>query len=478
MQIHDIADYAIEKMPDDIQLGEFKYMSSEYEFLSTRNETITTHDLKIRDGFGIRMLYHGAWGFAAFNKLDKLTVDNAIKAAYKIARSSTMRNPGIELTNDPAIVDTVHNKIKIDPFMVPVEEKLDYFKSAIQNSHISDVIKFANAQYVAQSDHMIFYNTQGSKIDQKITWNGGMITLIASGNNDTQVRKFPDDEFATRGWEYIQELNIPERIEPVASELVQLLYAPKLKPGKSTIILNPSQLGLQLHESCGHPTELDRALGYEAAYAGTSFLTPELLKQEFHYGNELVNINADATYPGAIGTFFYDHEGVAAKNTPLVKNGIFVGYLTSRETAGLIGLDESGGTARSDGYDKIPLIRMTNIILQPQKDGYSLDEMIEETKEGYYFHTNRSWSIDDIRLNFQFGTEVGYQIKNGEITGLVKNPTYTGITPEFWNSVSAVGKDLKVLGTPFCGKGEPGQTMYTGHGGPHTRFENIRVGVI
>ncbi len=245
----------------------------------------------------------------------------------------------------------------------------------------------------------------------------------------------------------------------------------------TTIILTPAQLGLQIHESLGHPTEADRALGHEAAYAGTSFLTPDLLKKNYKYGNELVTLVADATIPGGVGTFYFDHEGVEAQKSILVDKGIFVRYLLSRDTAAMLGFERSNGAMRADSYSKIPLIRMTNMLLEPADWEY--DEMIEDTKEGYILDTNQSWSIDDLRLNFQFATEIGYVIKNGEITGIVKSPTYTGITPEFWSSVSAVAKKkhVEVRGTLFCGKGEPGQTMYTGHGGPPARFENVRVGV-
>jgi TldD protein len=243
-----------------------------------------------------------------------------------------------------------------------------------------------------------------------------------------------------------------------------------------TIILDGSQVALQVHESCGHPIELDRVLGSEAAFAGTSFLTPEKLGN-YRYGSDAINITADATIPGGLGTFGYDDEGVPAQKTDIVKNGLFVGYLTSRETAQELKLGQSNGTMRADGWNRVPIIRMTNVSLQPGT--WTLDDLIASTDDGIWMETNRSWSIDDRRLNFQFGTELAWEIKGGKKTRLFKNATYTGITPEFWGACDAVGsaKHWVVWGTPNCGKGQPPQIAHTGHGASPARFRNVRVGV-
>jgi TldD protein len=230
-----------------------------------------------------------------------------------------------------------------------------------------------------------------------------------------------------------------------------------------------------VHDSIGHPIELDRVFGTEAAYAGTSFLTTEKLGN-FKYGSEHVNVVADATEPGGLGTFGFDDEGVPAQRTEIVRNGLFLGYLTSRETAAALG-QRSNGAMRASGWNRIPLIRMTNVSLEP--GDWTLDDMIADTDDGIYMETNRSWSIDDKRLNFQFGTEIGREIKNGKLGDLVKNATYTGITPQFWGSCDAVGnRDTWVVwGTPNCGKGQPQQTMGTGHGASPARFRNVKVGI-
>jgi TldD protein len=251
----------------------------------------------------------------------------------------------------------------------------------------------------------------------------------------------------------------------------------------TTIILDGPQLGLQVHESCGHPIELDRVFGSEAAFAGTSFLTPEKYGS-FRYGSDIVNLTADAVTPTGLGTFGYDDEGVPAQHSDIVKNGMFVGYLTSRETASQLrrlhpdAPARSNGSMRSDGWNHVPIIRMTNVSLQPGQ--WTLDDLIADTDDGIYMITNKSWSIDDKRLNFQFGTELAYQIKNGKLGQMYKNATYTGMTPKFWANCDAIcNEDLwHVWGTPNCGKGQPIQVAHTGHGAAPARFRNVQVGMI
>jgi TldD protein len=235
-------------------------------------------------------------------------------------------------------------------------------------------------------------------------------------------------------------------------------------------------MALQVHESCGHPIELDRVLGMEASFAGTSFLTLDKL-DTLRYGSEIVNIDADATAAGGLGTFGFDDEGVPAQNVPIVSSGRFVGYLTSRETAPIIGR-RSMGSSRASGWNVIPLIRMTNVNLRPGEAG-SLDDLIADTDDGLLVCTNRSWSIDDRRLNFQFGTQLGWRIRRGQRAEMIRNPTYTGITPEFWGSCDAIcgEAEWRLWGVPNCGKGEPMQTHRVGHGAAPARFRNVQVGV-
>jgi TldD protein len=295
-------------------------------------------------------------------------------------------------------------------------------------------------------------------------------------------RSYPNSfggQWQNKGYELIGELKLLENARRVGEEAVALHQADQCPEGKFTVILDSSQLGLQIHESIGHPIELDRVLGMEANFAGMSFLTLDKLRN-LRYGSALVNVVADATEqhgPG-LGTFAYDDEGVPAQCTPIVQNGLFTGYLTSRETAAMVGLERSGGCMRSESWNRIPIIRMTNISILPGETPLTLAQLIADTDHGIFMQTNRSWSIDDKRYNFQFGTEIGWEIKGGKLGRMLKNPSYSGITTEFWNAMDAIGsRDEWILwGTPNCGKGQPQQVMGTGHGAAPARFRNIAVG--
>jgi TldD protein len=232
-------------------------------------------------------------------------------------------------------------------------------------------------------------------------------------------------------------------------------------------------MALQIHESVGHAIELDRILGWEAAFAGTSWLDLAQLGS-LRYGSELMNITIDPTVPGALGSFGYDDEGTPAQARDAVRDGIWVGVLAGRDSAAIAGLDY-GGSVRADGWARLPMVRMTNVGLRP--GAHSLDEMIAATDDGILMDLNRSWSIDDRRLNFQFGCEVGWEIRNGRLGRMLRNPTYTGIGPRFWRSMDMVGDAAIAWGTPNCGKGQPGQTGHTGHPAPAARFTDVRVGV-
>jgi TldD protein len=323
-----------------------------------------------------------------------------------------------------------------------------------------------------------FVNSDGARTEQTIIETGGGMVATAVGEGEVQTRSYPTSfgrQQVTAGWEAVEQWDLPGNAERIGNEAAALLTAERCPAGTSDLILSGDQVALQVHESCGHPIELDRVFGTEAAYAGTSFLTTEKLGT-FRYGSEQVNLTADSVRPSGLGTFGWDDEGVPAQSTPIVRAGLFIGYLMSREMATRIGL-ESNGCMRASGWNRIPLIRMTNVSLEPGM--WSLQNLIADTEDGIYMETNRSWSIDDRRYNFQFGTEIGYEIKNGKLGRLYRNPTYTGITPEFWNSCDAVCGELdwRMWGTPNCGKGQPSQIAHTGHGAAPARFRRVRVGI-
>jgi TldD protein len=431
-------------------------------------------------GFGIRVLFHGTWGFACSSKVTRREMEAVFGKALKIAKaSSKARGKEILFPSSPPVIDRYRTPISIDPFDVAPETKMNLLLKADEILRGSKQVKISEAFMGSYKTEKTFASTEGSYIEQEIVECGAGISATGIEGDEVQVRSYPNSfrgNFATRGYEWIEALALPDRAEKVAEEASQLLKAKPCPSKTTTLILDSSQLALQIHESIGHPIELDRILGTEASYAGTSFLKPEMV-DHFKYASEGVNIVADATCPGGLGTFGYDDEGIKAQRVPIISQGRLVNLLTSRETAHHLGR-ESNGTMRADGWNRIPLIRMTNINLEPGE--WTLDQMIADTEEGLFLTTNRSWSIDDKRINFQFGTEIGWEIKHGKLGEMIKNPTYTGITPNFWNSCDAIGnKDhWQMWGTPNCGKGEPGQVAHVGHGTAPARFKNVQVGVM
>jgi TldD protein len=432
------------------------------------------------EGFGVRVLVDGAWGFAASHSLSTAEADRVAAEAIRIARASAtaLRTP-VRLDDRPPARGRYETPVAEDPFTVPLEDKLADLMAADEALRRVDGIAWTESMYAAQRDEKTFAASDGSYTEQVITHVGAGLEANVIDGDEHQRRSYPDNGglWASAGYEHVRAMDLAGNAERIADEARQLIAAPPLPAGVRTIVLHPSQLYMQVHESCGHPTELDRAFGTEASYAGTSFLTPDMLGT-FRYGSDLCDIVADATVAGGLGSFGWDDEGVAAQSVPLIREGMFVGYLSSRETAPRIGR-RSGGAMRADGWNRIPLIRMTNVNLLP-KPGMSFDDIVADTDDGLLFETNRSWSIDDRRLNFQFGTEMCREIKGGKVGKVYRNATYTGITYELWRSMDAVGdaSSWRMWGTPNCGKGEPGQTGHVGHGVSGARFRNVRVGVV
>ncbi len=457
--------------------------------VAVRNGAVTGLAESETLGFGVRVIASGAWGFAASSRLTRQEVERVAAEAVEIARaSSTVGKEPVDIGPPEVHVATYRTPFRMDPFAVPLETKLALLMAADEGMRRVKGVRVAQGSVVSWLERKTFASTEGSFIEQELMETGGGIVAYAVGDGEIQQRSYPNSfarDQRTGGWEVVEEMDLPGNAERVASEAVALLTADPCPCRVTTLILGSTQLALQVHESCGHPTELDRVFGSEAAYAGTSFLTPEKLGT-FRYGSPIVNLTADATIPGGLGTFGYDDEGVPAQRVPLVREGIFVGYLSSRETAvrlaRLRGEDpaaaHSGGAMRASGWDRIPLVRMTNINLEPGE--WSFDDLVADTQEGIYMETNRSWSIDDRRLNFQFGTEIAYEIRGGRMVRLLKNALYTGITPQFWGSCDAIcdASHWRVWGTPNCGKGQPGQIAHTGHGAAPARFRDVQVGVI
>ncbi|MGC9336298.1 MAG: TldD/PmbA family protein [Anaerolineae bacterium] len=441
-------------------------------------------------GFGVRVVVDGAWGFASSARLSPVEVDRVTALAVQIARASALlKTRDVQLGPPVAHTGVYRTPVSIDPWEVSLDEKIELLLEADAGLRAARGVKVANSNLAFWGEHKVFANSEGAFLEQEVIESGGGIEAIAVDlrTGEVQKRSYPNSfgrDQRQEGWEAILAMDLPGSAQRIGEEAVALLTADPCPSGVTTLILGGTQLALQVHESCGHPIELDRVFGTEASYAGTSFLTPEKYGK-FRYGSDLVNMTADATIPGGLGTFGWDDEGVPAQRVPIVRDGIFTGYLTSRETAqqlreilGEEAAETSGGAMRADGWNRIPIVRMTNVNLEPGE--WEFEDLIADTDEGVYMELNKSWSIDDKRLNFQFGTEIAYEIKGGQMGRMLKNATYTGITPQFWQGCDAIcnRNHWRVWGTPNCGKGQPGQVAHTGHGTAPARFRNVQIGVM
>lgn len=460
-----------------VSYADIRFVQQEEERIVAENGILSSYKLSTDRGVGIRVLANGAWGFASTYDLEQEVLLETAAKALKIAQASALcKKEEIRLAPTDKQVDKYITPIIKDPFRVNPIEKIDLLIKSTQVM-LKDKVKRSEGILNFFKTNKLFLSTEGSEIEQTIFESGGGISAYAIEEGDFQRRSYPssfDGDYATRGYEFVEEMNLLDNAEKVSEEANQLLVAPYAPEGIMDIVLGGSQLALQVHESCGHPVELDRVLGKEISFAGGSFLTVDKLNN-FVYGSLKVNIVADATVTGGLGTFAYDDEGVPASKTYLVKQGKFVGYLTSREDAFKLGI-RSNGSARAQSWNNIPLVRMTNINLLP--GDFEWEELLGDIKKGLYLDYNKSWSIDDKRLNFQFGTEMAREIKDGKLGKIYKNAFYQGITPEFWKSCDGIGnkKFWRVWGINNCGKGQPEQLMHVGHGTSPARFRKVKVG--
>jgi TldD protein len=429
-------------------------------------------------GLGVRVLVEHAWGYAATDELSSDGACGCAARAVAVGRASArVLSKPVRLAPEPAHQAVWTSACAVDPFAVPLERKLDLLFRVDEALRRVKGVTIAESFLTFVRKRQLFLSSEGSDIDQTVTRSGGGYAATAVLGNEVQRRSFPQSEgfHQTLGWELIESVPWVESAPRVGEEAVALLTAAQCPAGTFDVILDGSQLALQIHESVGHPSELDRVLGLEANYAGTSFLTLDK-KGTLRFGSPGVNLVADATLPNGLATFAYDDEGVQAQRWHIVRGGMFEGYLTSRELARAGGDERSRGCVRSDGWHHIPMIRMVNLSLMPGAG--SLEDLLGDTDHGIYMETNRSWSIDQLRYNFQFKTEIAWEIKRGKRVRLLKNPTYQGITPVFWNACDFIcGEgEWRPWAIVNCGKGQPGQVAEMTHGAAPARFRGVRVG--
>jgi TldD protein len=477
----DLAEMSIEEATKQgATYADVRFFKTEEEQMTVKDRNPERVEFGYGTDFGLRVIMNGAWGFAGSNHVSSRDVRDAVSRAVKIAKASALtKKDDVKLCDVQSLEANYKTEILEDPLKVPTEDILDILIETNKTmKEQGTAIKMTYSLFRGMKQEKYFANSEGSRISQTIVWSGGGMYCVASRNSEVQKRSYPafDGCFNTGGFEVFMEMDMINNARRVGKEALSLLDAVPCPKGEKTLLLGPEQVWLQIHESCGHPTELDRALGSEVDSAGTSFLRTDMLNK-FRYGSDEVNLVADSTTKRGLGTFGYDDEGVPSKKIYLIKEGMFVGYQSSRETAQKIGLEECSSSMRCMHGNDLPIVRMSNINLLP--GDWTRDEIIDDTKDGVLMDTTRSWSIDQERLNFQFGTEIGYIVRKGELSEMIKNPTYTGITYEFWRNCDASGKDdWKIFGTPGCGKGNPSQSMYVGHGCGTSRFSKIRVGIV
>ncbi len=462
--------------------ADVRVMDTYHRDLSTKNGQVGTLAESESLGIGVRVIAEGAWGFASTDRLTREGVETCAAEAVAIAKASALtKRQDVVMAPEQAYTDTWQNPYATDPFRIPLERQLDLLLAAdAEMRKVSGVTLTETSMQFRRTDEL-FASSIGSVIRQTKVQSGCGMVATSFAANEIQKRSYPNSfggQHALQGYEMVESLDLVGNGQRVGEEAVALHKAAQCPEGVRTIVLGSSQLALQIHESIGHPIELDRVLGMEANFAGMSFLTLEKLRK-LRYGAPIVNVVADARLvhgPG-LGTFAYDDEGVPAQCTDIIKEGLFTGYLSNRETAAAIGESRSGGTMRAESWNRLPIIRMTNVSLLPGT--WRFDDLIADTDDAVLMETNRSWSIDDRRYHFQFSTEIGWEIKNGRKVRMLKNPSYSGITTDFWNSCDAIcSRDYWTLwGTPNCGKGQPMQTMGTGHGAAPARFRNVKIGI-
>jgi TldD protein len=444
--------------------------------VATKNGRVDVLSDLESEGIGVRVLVGGAWGFACDRRL---SADGARDAAAR-ACAFAAAAPG---THDRSLTPVEpHNggyrtPVEIDPFAVSLGDKIALcLKAEEALSH--PAVKVRQAFVRAQREQKVLVSSEGMAVEQELVECGGGIDATATDDAGYQVRSYPSahgGSSSQAGWEYVLGLRLDEEAPRVGEQAAALLRADPCPSMTTTVVIDAEQMQLQVHESVGHPTELDRVYGTEAAYAGTSFLGPSDLGS-LRYGSERMNVTADATTPGGLGSFAFDDEGVPAAPQPIVVQGVLQGFLSSRETAARLGRG-SGGSMRADGWSRMPLVRMTNLHLEPGEG--SFEELLDGVADGIYFETNKSWSIDDKRLNFQFGTQIAWEIRDGRLGKMLRDATYTGKTPEFWGRLERVaGREAwRMQGLTNCGKGQPGQHAHVSHGAAPARFRDVQVGV-
>lgn len=428
-------------------------------------------------GFGVRVLAHGAWGFSASGTITRDEVQRVAKEAVAIAKASAMAmDSPVELVSEPAAVRVFRSPRGTDPFAVPIQDKVGLLLEINGGLMRHDGIKKGFSGMTLRREEKLYLNTDGSELENDIVLTGANYTATAIGHGEVKSRSYNPPP-RTLGYENIDAHDLLSNTERVALQAVEHLTAKECPVGKRDLVLDPHHLALTMHESVGHATELDRALGMEESLAGRSFAVPSLLGN-LQYGSPIVNFVADNTLVGGVASEGFDDDGVLSQRWHIVKDGVFVGYSTSREVAGAIGWERSVGACRADHWSSIPIVRIPNLGLAPGTEPMTPEDLIAGVDDGIYIEGMGSFSIDQMRCNFQFGGDAFWEIKGGKLAGMLKNVTYQSMTTDFWGSCDGICDERFWVpnGVLNCGKGDPMQISKMTHGAAPARFRQITVG--
>jgi TldD protein len=458
--------------------AEIRIARRRFESINTRERQVVSVGDSESYGFGIRVIHGGAWGFAASSRVEAKEAERVAALAVDIAKANAqvVKRP-VALAPVRGHVDVWQTPLSKDPFKIPIADKAELLLAANAEALKVKGVKFCQSSFAATGDWKLLATSDGAYLEQNITRVGPGFSVTAvdpdSGEFVSRAYEMPPSQ---AGWEYVENSSLLADAPQVAEDALEKLAASSVTPGKRDLILAPSNLWLTIHESVGHPTELDRAMGYEANFAGTSFATPDKLNK-LKFASPLVTLYADKTTPGGLATCGYDDEGVKTQRWDIVKDGLFVGYQTTREQAGWIGESESRGTSYAQDFKSFPFQRMPNVSLAPGRDDVGVKELIASTDDGIYVTGNGSWSIDQQRYNFQFGGQMFYEVKGGKITRALKDVAYQANSLEFWRSCVALGgqKEWRLHGSMEDGKGEPTQSNAVSHGCPPAKFTGVNI---
>jgi len=450
-----------------------------------RNESIATREQQVQNvsrgqnfGFGVRVLYKGTWGFASSRSVTSADVRRITQQAVEIARANSVyQRKRISLVPVEKVVTTWKSAFEKDPFEISIDDKIQFLLSLNDSAMKMQGVNFVNSFMGFVNEQKFYASTDGSRIEQYIIRvdPGFTVTAVNRANGDFQSRSALGGP-QSMGYEYIEKYDWKGEAQQAGEEAVMKLKAKAIDPGKYDLVLHPSHLWLTIHESVGHPTELDRSLWMEANYAGTSFLTPDKIGK-LQFASKIMNFVADRTQPAGLATVGYDDEGVPAQRWHLIKDGVFVDWQTTRDLAAMTGQKKSYGCNHGDSWGSISFPRMPNVSLQPGADNTSLDDLIAGVEKGILIYGDGSYSIDQQRYNFQFGGQVFWEIKNGKRGEMLRDVAYQSRTTDFWNSCDGLGGQAtyELGGTFSDGKGEPGQSNSVSHGCPVARFRQVNV---